>query len=339
MVIQRAGPGPGAAAGGDDLDPLFPCGGDRGGEPDVVDAGVVQLEVFPEQAPELVGELAQGAVVEPDLAFAQVIHQQVADRPAGDVVAVDELLDRQLAVGPEHADGGGGVCREHLQRVKGLVEAQVVAPAPVADSLLGDELQQLKAVAGRDVADKPAFGGHDRGDPAEDLHPGHRLGLVPGPFRARVDQRAQLGEAAGITGAGHFRGQVPDRGGDAKPFQRRTDHIAADQGPQGAAEVEIGVLGEPDSPGSDPVHHQSSPGGIARSVCPAGDPACLPGVTGLVSEPVQHSFQPAAAMGLTDGAGRDERRREKAVQDLLARLPGRRPCGCRRARRKPDQQR
>ena len=47
-----------------------------------VDAGVVALEVCPEQVAEVVGEAVQAGVVQRGLAFAQIVHEQVADRAA-----------------------------------------------------------------------------------------------------------------------------------------------------------------------------------------------------------------------------------------------------------------
>ena len=53
---------------------------------------MVGLEVFPEQQAQVGRQRSQGGVVQGGLALAQVVHQQVADRAAGQVVAVDELV-------------------------------------------------------------------------------------------------------------------------------------------------------------------------------------------------------------------------------------------------------
>ena len=49
----------------------------------------------------------QGGVVDSGLAFAQVVHEQVADRAAGDAVAVDQLLAAELALGLQRPHRGG----------------------------------------------------------------------------------------------------------------------------------------------------------------------------------------------------------------------------------------
>lgn len=57
---------------------------------------MVVLQVFPESQRQRGGQAGQGVVVDAGLAFAQVVHEQVADGTAGQVVAVDELLDGEL---------------------------------------------------------------------------------------------------------------------------------------------------------------------------------------------------------------------------------------------------
>lgn len=131
----------------------------------------------------------------------------------------------------------GASSGEHAKGLQRLVEAEVVAPTPLAGRFGGDELQQLKAVADGDIAHPTALGRHDHGDPAQHLHPGHRLGLVAGPLGARVDQGAKLGEGARVPDPAHVGGQVADRGGDGEPGKRWAEHVAADQGPQRAAQV------------------------------------------------------------------------------------------------------
>lgn len=53
------------------------------------DAGMVLLEVGPEPLRQVVGEHLQAGVVHGGLAFAQVVHDQVTDGFALQVVAVD----------------------------------------------------------------------------------------------------------------------------------------------------------------------------------------------------------------------------------------------------------
>ena len=84
-----------AGDGGDGLlpgaQPLLPRGGDLGCQVQAVDAGMVAFEVFPERVPQVRGEAAQAAVVQRRCAFAQIVHQQVTNRSAGQVEPVDEL--------------------------------------------------------------------------------------------------------------------------------------------------------------------------------------------------------------------------------------------------------
>jgi hypothetical protein len=61
------------------LQPLLPGGGDLGGQPERVDAGVVVFDVGPELAAELVDERLQTDVVQGGLALLQILHQQVTD--------------------------------------------------------------------------------------------------------------------------------------------------------------------------------------------------------------------------------------------------------------------
>jgi hypothetical protein len=64
------------------------------------------FQVGPEVPGQLLGESIQAAVVQGGLAFLQVIDDQVADRPAGGLVAVDEL--------------GGAALPDREQRGQGL---------------------------------------------------------------------------------------------------------------------------------------------------------------------------------------------------------------------------
>ena len=157
-----------AAAGradGPGLDALLPRGGDVGRQVQGADAGVVGLQVLPEPQHQGRGQLDEGAVVDAGLALAQVVHEQVADRPAGQVVAVDQLLGGQLPgePGADHPDRGRRAGREGPGGVQELVEERAV---PVGAGAVGEHLpaavQQLDAVAGGDVGDQAALGRHDQ---------------------------------------------------------------------------------------------------------------------------------------------------------------------------------
>ena len=162
---------------------------------------------------------------------------------------------------------------------------------------------------------------------------------VAGALRASLDQGAQFGETARIADAGHVGGQETDGVGRGEPAQRRTNHVGADQDSQRAAEVEVGLFGQTDPVGADPIHHHRPPRRRAgRGFCTAGVPALLPAVTRLVGEPVQRPAQPAASLSLGVGLVGKKRGGEKQLQHLFTGLPGRRPNRWSGARREPDQQ-
>src|SRR5258705_13816855 len=62
-----------------------------------VDAGMMSLQVRPEQAAEEIGEAVQAGVVQGWLAFFEVVHEQIADRLADQAVTVDQLFGGALA--------------------------------------------------------------------------------------------------------------------------------------------------------------------------------------------------------------------------------------------------
>jgi len=66
---------------------------------------MVGFQIRPEQLAEQVGEMLQRGEIHRRLTLAQVIDQHVADRAAGDLVAVDQLLARRLAAAGEHPHG------------------------------------------------------------------------------------------------------------------------------------------------------------------------------------------------------------------------------------------
>jgi hypothetical protein len=195
-----------AAAGGADgpgLDALLPPGGDAGRQVQGADAGVVGLEVLPEAQAHGHCQLDEGVVVDAGLAFAQVVHQQVADRAAGQVVAVDQLLDGQLPgeLGVDHPDRGRGAGRGDPGHVQELVEERAV---PADAGAMGEQepaaVQQLDAVAGGDVGDQAALGGHDQGDPLD------RRGERGPADSAALPQLFQGGDPSGVAGPAHLLG-------------------------------------------------------------------------------------------------------------------------------------
>lgn len=78
------------------------------------------LQVFPEPQRQRGRQAGQSVVVDGGLTFSQVVDQQFADGAAGQVVAVDELLDGELTgeARAEHADRRRCVCGEDAQGVQ-----------------------------------------------------------------------------------------------------------------------------------------------------------------------------------------------------------------------------
>ena len=128
------------------------CGHLRG-QVQAADAGVMALKVFPEPPAQGGGQLPQAAVIQCGLPLPQVVHQQVTDWPAGQVVTVDQLVGRALARG----------CQlPQRLRCRGIedphpVEHPVERP-PVRHRLgvrAGLGVQQLQDVANGDLPSRP----------------------------------------------------------------------------------------------------------------------------------------------------------------------------------------
>ena len=239
VVGGLAGDGLLAAAGSADgpgPQALLPCGGDGGCQVQGADAGVVGFEVLPEARDQGRGQLEEGVVVDAGLALAQVVHEQVPDRPAGDAVPVDELLGGELPgeLGADHPDGWRGGGRERPGGVQELVEERAGPPGAgaVAGGLPG-AVQQLDAVAGGDVGDEAALGGHDHRDP---LDRRVERGVPDGGLLAQLPQGRDPG---GVPEPAHLVGE-PGRGRRRQqPGKARADDVAADQ--LGHARPEPGV--------------------------------------------------------------------------------------------------
>ena len=164
---------------------------------------MVVLQVFPEPQCQRGGQAREGLVVHAGLPLPQVVHQHIADGPAGQVIAVDQLLDGQLPgeAGAEHPDSGRRAGGEDAGRVQKLVEerAMPVGPAAAGEHLAA-VLQQLQAVSGGDIADASALGRHDQRDP---LDRGQEGGVSHDAGRAH---RLQPGNPFGIADPGHLLG-------------------------------------------------------------------------------------------------------------------------------------
>ncbi len=100
-------------------DSLLPRGGHVRGEIQRVDAGMLPLEVLPEQQPQMTRQSVEAGIAEPRPTLAQIVNEEVADGTAGQVVAVDELFGRALPAvgGAEHPHSRRGLGWEDADSV------------------------------------------------------------------------------------------------------------------------------------------------------------------------------------------------------------------------------
>ena len=302
------------------------CGHLRG-QVQAGDAGVMAFKVFPEPACQGGGKLPQAAVIQCRLALLQVVHQQVTDRPAGQVVPVDQLLGGALARScqlPQHLRCSGF---EDPHPVEHPVE-----PRPVRHRLgmrAGLGVQQLQDVTNGDLPEHAALGADDDGAAVQHVCP--RLSR---DVRIAVAQLPQPGEPFGVPGRLHAQAQMTAAHHRAcEPARAGPHHIGADHGQQGRRQPPqpcTGILTAAVQPGSR--HRPPSPAGDVGS---AGQPPVLPAVTGLIFQPVQQRLQPKYAFLLRAGAVRHERRASQPAEGLFTGCHGRRPAGGRRTRGKP----
>ena len=165
--------GPGAGGGGDGLrlgaHPLFPGAGDLGAEVQAADAGMMGFQIRPEHA-QAAGELHQAAVVHRGLAFPQVVHEQVTDGLAGELVTVDQFLGRALPRSAQLAQPGRRCRAEDPHLAEQPVAGGAVTSGRTADVGLG--VQQLKEIPDGDAGHHAALGGQDDRSPAQRAGPG-----------------------------------------------------------------------------------------------------------------------------------------------------------------------
>ncbi len=133
------------------LDPLFPGCGDFRREMEGLDAGAVELKVFPEVQREHPGQIFQRGVVHDRLAFGEVIDDDVTGRPELKRVASHPDL---AGMHGNAAERGGRVPRERPQPLERGVEERVTA----ALQAQGLDLAKLQAVADGDAVDHAALG-------------------------------------------------------------------------------------------------------------------------------------------------------------------------------------
>ena len=259
-----------------------------GWQPQRVDAGVVDLQVTPEQPAEVARDGAQGGVVEVGRALGEVLDQQIPDGPA-------------LR------------CRTRRRSARCCGDRPAAAPATVPAPLPG---ARRSSSAARRTAACPRCPGS--GAPASAAvsstqsptvmsltRPPLRITIQVILFRASdlAQPAASVGlglkaaEAVGVDGrpglGEHQRLALPQQPPVAGP-----DDLPGDQQHQPAAQlVAVMVTGRDTLPQRQigPVE----PGAVG----PAGQPPFLPGVPGLALQPVQQLGQ-AAPPGLVPGAAR-----------------------------------
>src|SRR5262252_6440829 len=84
--------------------------------------GWCSSKVAPEQAAEISGDRAQRGVVEVGRPFAEVLDEQVADRPALNGIGVDDLLDAAASVQPQYPQSLRSRSRKHAGLLQRRVE-------------------------------------------------------------------------------------------------------------------------------------------------------------------------------------------------------------------------
>ena len=276
-------------------------------------------------------QAAEAGVCERGPPLAQVVHEEVADRAAGQVVPVDELLGRPLTEmgSAEHPHCRRGLGREDADGVEHLIEVRALAASATLIVMVG-QLQQLNAVADRDVADPAALGGQDDRDPVQRAPGGDPA------YYALAAGGLQGGEPLRVTDPCHLVRDAPDRPGGQQPGNARADDIAAGQHQQPRRDDRVDVRpvsGGPARP-LQPLHGNVLPArvGPPAGIHAAGDPALLPRPPRLCLQPVQEPEQGEPSRVLGHRPVNRERRCEQARQYrppfLTCGVPGVR-CGTR----------
>ena len=280
---------------------------------------MVGFQVRPEHA-QLAGQPFQAAVIYPGLAFPQVVDQQVADGPAGEVVPVDHLLGGPLARGAQFPQPARCCGAEGSQLAQQPVAGRRPGAGGAEDVSLG--VEQFQEVADHDVGEHPALGGHDHRGPAQRAGAGGCRRRAGGPGLAQL---RKLREALRVAECGHGACQLAVASGSDQPRQGRAHHVAGDHRDQRRRQ-----RAEPahtrEVPAGRPPGGQLPPGGPGL-LGAAGQPALLPAVTVLVLQPVQQQSLPS----LMAACGHPARQ----VGHLIPAGPGGGPVRSRRPRREP----
>ena len=130
--------------------------------------------------------------------------------------------------------------------------------------------------------------------------------------RRGVTEGAEFSEAAGVSQLRHQWDQVLRRPRTEDPLQARADHIGTDQHER--ADPQVARQGHP-AVGplrACPRQHRLPPIRVSCSVCPAGLPPLLPGVTGLFGQPAQQPDHPQSTPLLRPGPRRYRTKRRSS---------------------------
>ena len=295
---------------------LLPRGGDLGCQVEALDAGMVAFEVFPEHVPQVRGEAAQAAVVQRRRAFGQVVHQQVTNRSAGKVKPVDELGGGALTGAAQLPQPCRRIRPEDPQLVQRPIERGAVGHRTAVG--LGFDVEQLQDIPDGDLGDHAAVGAEDDRSTMQRMRP--RRG---GEVAVLIAHLPQPGESLDVPGLGHASGQGTPAGHRAdEPCGAGTYDVGADRDRQ--RRTQQGGLPLRPAGRAQPLRGNPAPV-RARGVRAAGQPAVLPGLTGLLAQPAQQRPQPAAALLLGAGRTQEERCAGQPVEHLLTALSGGRP--------------
>ena len=246
-------------------DALLPGLGHLVSQGEGVDAGMVTFEVDPEQGDQQLGLVDQRSVVEHGGAFGQVVHEHVADRLAGDRVAVDHLRDRQLAPcsGLPHGRRLAGEAADRVQDFVGERQRGARPTAVAALCRVGGEVGQVEPAQ--------VLAGHDH-------HAGQQVQRLGGVFPAVDAGRnllLQLGERVGLVA-------LPERRVDTQQATARQPRVGGPDRAQHDHHAE--ALGQPPP---DSRAQPRWPPGFASLVGAAEQPSSLPVVAREGLQPVQ----------------------------------------------------
>src|SRR5664280_292620 len=175
------------------------------------------LQVGPEHAAQEAGQRPQAVVVQGRRPLAEVVHEQVADRAAGEPVAVDELAGGGGAVGAQLGQRGRGLLAEHSDPAQHPVEHPGPVCLPRVDLRL--DVEQLQHVAHGDLGHRAAMILAAKGGPMAEITVGDVLEL----FDVEAQVNAREAHGAGVfyrmlRGVGMLGEQAP-----ATLAQLRTD--------------------------------------------------------------------------------------------------------------------